>query len=146
MAPRFLDTNILLRYLTRDDEEKADRALALLLRVEQGQEVLVTSPLVVFETVFTLQRSYHVPRNQIRDLTLPIIDLRGLHLPDKNLYHQAFDLYVNDNISFADAYNVAYMRARGLSEVYSWDAHFDRVPDVTRVEPEGGPEVNDRGR
>jgi predicted nucleic acid-binding protein len=28
---RFLDTNILLRYFTRDDEERASRALALLL-------------------------------------------------------------------------------------------------------------------
>ena len=56
MPPRFLDTNILLRYLTRDDEEKARRALALLLRVERGEEEVVTSPMVVFETIFTLQR------------------------------------------------------------------------------------------
>ena len=30
MPSRFLDTNILLRYFTKDDEEKAQKALALL--------------------------------------------------------------------------------------------------------------------
>ena len=38
--PRFLDTNILLRYLTRDDEEKDRACLALLLRVERRVRAL----------------------------------------------------------------------------------------------------------
>src|SRR5207237_10782451 len=46
MPGRFLDTNILLRFLTRDDEGKATASLALLTRIEQGEEKVVTSPLV----------------------------------------------------------------------------------------------------
>lgn len=64
---RFLDTNVLLRYLLRDDEEKAKRALGLLSRMEQGRERVATSPMVIFEVVFTLQRRHQVPRQQIRD-------------------------------------------------------------------------------
>ena len=41
---RFLDTNVILRYLTRDDEVKAQAALRLLLRAERGEERLATSP------------------------------------------------------------------------------------------------------
>lgn len=135
MQLRFLDTNILLRYLTRDDEEKARLALALLIRVEQGDEKILTSPLVIFETVFTLQKSYNVPRDRIRDLVSPIIALRGLHLPDKDVYYRAFDVYVNNDISFADAYNVAYMQARDASGIYSWDSDFDKIADIIRYEP-----------
>ncbi|MBI2936405.1 MAG: PIN domain-containing protein, partial [Chloroflexi bacterium] len=93
--PRFLDTNILLRYLTRDDEEKARDCLALLLRVELGEEVVVTSDLVIAETVFTLQspRQYGLPRERIRQLIEPLIALRGLRLPRKALYARVFDLY-----------------------------------------------------
>ena len=80
MLPRFLDTNILLRYFTRDDPEKAERALALLQGVEQGQERVIISPMVIFETVFTLQHSYGVPRPRIRDLVEDIISLRGVQL------------------------------------------------------------------
>jgi predicted nucleic acid-binding protein len=58
MPERFLDTNVLVHYLTRDDEQKAEAAFALLRRVEQGDEKVVTSPLVIFEVVFTLQKSY----------------------------------------------------------------------------------------
>src|ERR1700692_3595490 len=105
----FLDTNILLRYLTRDDEQKAQKALNLLLKVEQGEEKVITSSLVIFETIFTLQSFYKVPRQRIKELLLPIISLRSLQLSDKRVYEQAFDFYTTKNISFADAYNAAYM-------------------------------------
>lgn len=137
MPPIFVDTNVLLRYLTKDDEEKAQRALNLLVKVEQGEEKVVTSSLVIFETIFTLQNSYKVSRQQIRELVLPIIALRGLQLPGKNIYYQAFNFYVAKNISFADAYNAAYMLAEGISNIYSWDRDFDKIEGVVRLEPEG---------
>lgn len=135
MSICFLDTNILLRFLTRDDEGKAQKALDLLLRVERGEEKVITSPLVIFETIFTLQSFYKVPRQIIKDQILSIISLRSLHLPDKNLYHRAFDLYVTKNISFADAYNAVYMQAEEVSHVYSWDRDFDKIDGITRLEP-----------
>ncbi len=136
MLPRFLDTNILLRYFTRDDEAKARRALALLTRIEDGREKVITSPMVVFETVFTLERRYKVPKARIVELVLPIISLRGVELPGKSLYYRAFDLYVDRNISLTDAYNAAYMEARKVTETYSFDRDFDRIDGLTRVEPE----------
>src|ERR1700676_1245181 len=112
MQPCFIDTNILLRYFTRDDEQKAQRVLQLLLRVERGEEKVITSSLVIFETVFTLQKFYKEPKARIKELVLPFITLKGLQLPSKHIYHRAFDLYVTKNISFADAYNAAYMLAK----------------------------------
>ena len=138
MPTAFLDTNILLRYLTRDDEQKAQRALNLLIRVERGEEKIITSSLVIFETVFTLQSFYKVHRERIKELLLPIISLRGLQLPGKNIYYQAFDLYIGNNISFADAYNAAYILAEGIPNIYSWDTDFDRIEGIIRLEPGEG--------
>ncbi len=135
MPPRFLDTNILLRYFTRDDEEKAEKALALLRRVESGEERVETSVPVVFETVFTLQRYYRVPKTHIRELLRPIVRMRGLRLPYKNCCLDALELFVESNVSFADAFSAAYMKSRGVTEVYSWDTDFDRFEGITRVEP-----------
>jgi predicted nucleic acid-binding protein len=135
MSASFLDTNILLRYFTRDDEQKAQRALDLLIRVERGEEKIITSSLVIFETVFTLQRFYKVPRPRIKELILSIISLRGLHLPGKNVYYHAFDLYVTNNISFADAYNAAYMLSEKVSNIYTWDTDFDKIDGIVRLEP-----------
>jgi predicted nucleic acid-binding protein len=135
LARRLIDTNVLLRLLTRDDEHKAAAALALLRRVELGQERIVTSPLVIFEVIYTLQRSYRVPREQVRTLVLPIIALRGLELAGKPIFTRALDLYVEAQIPFADAYNAAYMETHGIDEIYSWDTDFDDLPGIARVEP-----------
>ena len=138
MSVGFLDTNILLRFLTGDDQQKAQRALNLFLKIERGEEKVITSSSVIFETVYTLQRMYRVPRNEIREKLLPIISLRGVHLTDKRLYYKAFDLYVTKNISFADAYNAAYMISEEVFNIYSWDRDFDKIDGIVRLEPEEG--------
>jgi uncharacterized protein len=135
VAERFLDTNMLLRYFTRDDEEKAKQAFALLTRIERGEEKVVTSPLVIFETIFTLQKRYGFPREQIRDAVSDLVSLRGLEIPNKSLYVRALELFASENIPFTDAHTAAYMQAQGLSEIYSWDTDFDHIPGLQSVEP-----------
>ena len=90
--------------------------------------MVVTSDLVIAEAVFNLQspRQYGLSRERIRQLAEPIVELRGLRLPNKGLYRRAFDIYCEKRISFADAYNAAFMESRGLTEVYR----------LLRVEPE----------
>lgn len=132
---RFLDTNILVRYLTNDDPAKAARALTLLERVAEGTEAAVTTPLVIFETVFLLEKSYKLPKAAVREKIAAILSLPGLQLPEKPLCLQGLDYYVHHNISYADAYNAAWMLREGVPEVYSWDREFDRVPGLSRIEP-----------
>ena len=135
VPPSFLDTNVLLRFFTRDDEEKASRARDLLLSVEQRVERLVTSPLVIFETVFILQRSYGVSRSQIQSLVGSVLGLRNLELADKSIHLDALHLFAESGLSYADSYNAAYMRSQGIHQIYSWDADFDLMHGIARVEP-----------
>lgn len=136
--PRFLDTNILFAFLTRDDEQKAQHALALLLRVEAGEERMETSLLVVVEVVFTLGRRHRMAKDRIREVVGPIVEMEHLHLENKQLFARALDLFVERNVPFADAFNVATMEARGITTIYSWDRDLDRFPDITRLEPDEG--------
>ncbi|MCC7355404.1 MAG: type II toxin-antitoxin system VapC family toxin, partial [Anaerolineae bacterium] len=66
---------------------------------------------------------------------LPLIELPGIVLPGKRRFRRAFDLYVDLNLPFADAYHVALMESQGISEIVSYDAHFERIPGLRRVEP-----------
>lgn len=132
---RFVDTNILLRYFTRDDEEKAQDVLKLVKRLERNEEKATTSPLVIFETVFTLHSYYEVPPEEIRGLLYPILNLRGLKLDFREVFEAALDLYSELNISFADAFNACFMKSRGIAEIYSFDEDFDKVEGVRRVIP-----------
>jgi predicted nucleic acid-binding protein len=135
VAVRFLDTNVLLRHLLQDDRRQSPRATALLARIESGEEQVRVAESVVFETVFTLQRQYHVPKGEIRDKVLALLDLGGMILPGKRRLRDVFNLYVDLNMSFIDAYHVVLMKRLGIGEILSFDKGLDRGPGVSRVEP-----------
>ncbi|HEX9596535.1 MAG TPA: PIN domain-containing protein [Anaerolineales bacterium] len=135
MTPPFLDTNIFLRHLRADHPEHSPRATAYLTRIEQGELKARTADTVIFETVYTLQRFYRQPKAAIRDALLPLIELPGLVLPGKRRFREVFDLYVSLNLPFADAYHAVLMKRLRLTEVVSFDRDFDRIPNITRVEP-----------
>ena len=130
---RFIDTNLFLRYFTNDDEVKARRVLELLQRVERGEERLITSPLVIFEIIFTLEKFYRVSRNEIRELMLPILALKGMEVSFKGIYEQALELYVKHSISFTDAFNAAFMLTKDIKEIYSYDEDFDKIKEIKRI-------------
>ena len=139
MPARFVDTNVLLRYFTRDDDQRSPQALALLQRVERGEERVATSPIVIFEAVFILDRTYGVPRARIHALVKPVLELVGVSVPDKPLLLEALDRFAvaSRKLSFADLYIALDARSRGITEIYSWDKGFDRIEGITRVEPSG---------
>lgn len=135
MAESFLDTNVLLRHLLADHPDHSPRATAFLERIERGDVRVRTSHLVVFETVFTLERTYKRAKAEIASAVLPLIELPGILLPQKRLFRAAFDLYVQRNLPFADAYHAALMQRTGLREIVTFDRDFDRIPGITRQEP-----------
>ena len=132
---RFADTNIFLRFLTNDDVIKAKRALLLLKRVEEGKEKIVTSPLVIFELIFTLDKFYKVSRNDILEMVSVIINLEGLIVELKDVFIPALKLFADKNISFADAFNASIMKSKNIAEIYSYDTDFDKIEKIKRVEP-----------
>lgn len=130
--PPFLDTNILLRHLTNDHADHSPRATAFLTAIEAGQIRVRTADCVIFETVFTLQRQYRVPKQRIADLLLPILDLAGIELPGKRRFRRAFDSYVRYNVSFIAAYHAVLMGRLYLREIVSLDADYDKLPGLAR--------------
>src|SRR5205085_3728742 len=81
VAVPFLDTNIFLRHLRQDNAFLSPKATAIFTRIEQGQLQVRTADTVIFETVFTLQRSYQQPRERIAEGVLSLLELPGISLP-----------------------------------------------------------------
>ena len=134
MATPFLDTNIFLRHLCQDEPVLSPRATAILERIEQGVLEVRTSDIVIFETVFTLQRSYQQPRDRIATALLPLIELPGIVLPGKRAYRRVFELYTGGGLGFADCYHVVLMERLGIREVISFDADFDGIAGIQRID------------
>ena len=133
----FLDTNPIIRYVTRDDPVQAERSRVLFEAVEQGARVITTSEGVIVETVQVLEspRLYHWPRERIRDYLDTLLGLSGFRLPHKPVYARALELYATSNLDFVDALNVGHMERGEIQTIISFDTHYDRVPGITRQEP-----------
>jgi len=134
---RFLDANIFIRHLANDHPTQSPACLALIQAIEQGHEVVWTSDLVIAEVVFVLssKHSYNVSRGAIRDMLLPLINLPGVKLANKGTYNRVFELYTASSIDFIDAYNAALIEGSKQKEIYSYDAHFNRISGIVRREP-----------
>ncbi len=136
---KFLDTNVILRYLTRDDEKKAKACYRLFQAAKRGEETLVTCEAVVAEVVYVLSSTrspYQLSHAEVRDRLVPILSLRGLRISQKRLYLRALDLFAaSPFLDFEDALSVAHMRQMNIPEIVSYDRDFDRVPAVQRIEP-----------
>lgn len=131
----FLDTNILLRHFLQDHPIQSTKATKFLLDVEQGKIKVYTSDLVIFEVVFTLQRTYRLSKNKIQEAVLPLLLLPGIKLSGKRIYRRVFALYIEKNLPFADAYHVSLMEKLKINKIISFDKEFDMVEGISRFEP-----------
>ncbi|KKM10576.1 nucleotide-binding protein [Clostridiales bacterium PH28_bin88] len=133
--PRVIDANILLRFLTNDVPEQADRCATLLKRVEEGTEQVFLPDLVLADVVWTLEKFYKQPKEKIRELLLPVLGLRGIRFSSKETARQALQFYSEKNVDWTDAFVAAQMPAKGLLQIYSYDRDFDKLTPVVRLEP-----------
>jgi predicted nucleic-acid-binding protein len=131
----FIDTNIFLRYLTKDDPVQFPRCRNLFKKAQNGEVHLVTSTLVIAELIWTLASYYRVPKEQIIEKVSIIIGSEAVQIPDRDLIAEALLLYGRKNVDYIDAYNSVLMRQLGLKEIYSYDKDFDKLETVQRLEP-----------
>ncbi len=133
----FLDTNIIVRFITQDAPEQAQRAALLFEQLGLGNVNVTTSEAVIVETVQVLSSRalYNLPRAEIQTHLTNILSLRGLVLSNKRTYLRALEIYASTNVDFVDALNVAHMERAGIDTIMSFDRDFDRIPGIQRVEP-----------
>ena len=131
----FLDTSVVVRYLTGDPPDMAEQA-AQILDVESSLQV---TDVVLAETAYVLTTVYQIRRDIVVDHLIDFLQKENI-MPfalDKGLVLQALMLCrPSGRISFADAMVWAAARSAKTEVVYSLDERF----------PEDGLEVRPRVR
>ena len=77
-----LDTNVLVRFLVKDDEQQAKTVYRLFKQAESKAEAFFIPILVVLETVWVLEAVYETTRQEILDsidelLLMPILEFEA---------------------------------------------------------------------
>lgn len=127
----FVDTNILVRHLTGDPPEMAQRATRYLA----SERELLLADLIAAETVYVLESFYEAPRSQVAEAIRSLIAFDAIVCVDPALLRRSLEVYETDRLDFAEAYLIACAESTEVRRVASFDRALDRVPTVERVEP-----------
>lgn len=130
-----LDANIILRFLTNDIPAQAERCEKLFEKLQDGTVSVFLADITLADVIWVLEKYYKLPRDEIRSAMRRIIELKGLQCTNKSQALAALDYYVEKNIDWTDAFMATQLIAKGIQELYSFDKHFDRLDDLTRIEP-----------
>jgi predicted nucleic-acid-binding protein len=98
---RAVDTNLVVRYLTRDDPEQSPRARALI----NGGPVFMPVT-VVLETEWVLRSSSRLPRAARAEALRSFVGLPTVTVGDADAVSAALDLF-EGGMDFADALHLA---------------------------------------
>lgn len=132
---KFLDANVILRYLTQDDAAKARRCEDLFHRTTSGKEPLYVTSLIIAEVVWVLEKAYKLPKASVADLIQKILNTPHIECDERDILMAAAGLYQLKNIDFIDVYNAIVMESKNITAIYSYDTHFDILPPLRRIEP-----------
>lgn len=85
-----VDTNVLVRFLVRDDEAQFEKARKLIKReVAVGRRVFV-SQLVLLETEWVLRSRYSLPKNLIIEAISGLLEATDVRFEDEPAIEEAF--------------------------------------------------------
>ena len=119
----FLDTSVVVRYLTGDPPESAEQAAKII----DGVDDLLITDVVLTETAYVLTSVYQVPREIVVDHLIAFLQKENISpfALDKSLVLLALLLCrPSGRVSFADAMVWAAARSAGSRVVYSLDKRF----------------------
>ncbi|MCY4426214.1 MAG: type II toxin-antitoxin system VapC family toxin [Halieaceae bacterium] len=123
-----IDTNILVRFLVRDDEHQFEKARKLIRReVVAGRSVFV-SQLVLLETEWVLRSRYDFNQNEIIGVISGLLDSSDVQLEDETEIEEALYVWNDSNTEFADCLIGARNRRLGCSATATFDAKASKLP------------------
>jgi len=123
-----LDTNVLVRLLTRDDEEQARKARALLEKHAAEDGALFVSDIVLAELVWILERAYELGRGEIGGAIGALAENATLGFESREVVRQAQALFAESKAGFADCLIVAKAQAAGCESVVTFDKAMRTLP------------------
>jgi predicted nucleic acid-binding protein len=129
-----IDTNVLVRFLTGENQGKYRSLHAFFLALETGRVKGEIKHLVFFQTIFVLKSFYGVPKIEIIDALKRLFAFKGVRIREKKLIVRTIDLWRENNLEIVDSFLVACLEGDARNTLYSYDRGFDRFPFV-RIEP-----------
>ena len=123
-----IDTNVLVRFLVRDDEAQFEKARRLIRReVAAGRRVFV-SQLVLLETEWVLRSRYALSKIEIIAAISGLLDATDVQFEDETAIEEALFVWKDGAADFADCLIGARNRRLGCRATASFDVKASTLP------------------
>lgn len=116
-----LDTNILVRFLVRDDTAQHEAANALLQSAVDAEEPLYIPVSVTLELEWVLRSRFRVDKAAFELILTQLLAADELLFESEPAIESALSLYQEGSADFADALHDALAHAAGQSPLWTFD-------------------------
>lgn len=130
----FLDTNVWLRFLLKDQQQQFIWSEKLISAVEEGKFLPYVSAIVLLEIHYVLSKLYSIQKNKVDNIIRGILTTRNLVIVKKIDFKKAFDLSLNQNIKLSDCLIVANLPVN--CQLITWDKQLKKIKNIKIKTPE----------
>ncbi len=134
MSSVFIDTNVILRYLTNDVVGQAESVRRWFESVADGKIRAVVTHATLVEVLFLLEHWYKEKKEFAADKLLLFISPPWLEIFSKTAVNEALEVYKHSPIDFVDLLTWSLAKEEHAG-ILSFDKHFDRLDAKLRIEP-----------
>lgn len=128
-----IDTNVVVRFLVRDDAAQFDKARKLLKReANAGRNVLISLP-VLLETEWVLRSRYGLIKGEIAGAISALLDATEVQFEDESSVEQALFIWKDSTADFADCLIGAHNYKLGCRATATFDAKAIKLPGFVGV-------------
>jgi predicted nucleic-acid-binding protein len=125
-----LDTNVLVRFLLRDDIMQAEQARrAIENAVADGTPVFV-SLLTIIETEWVLRSCARLDKKRVITTFRTLLEARDLQIEQEEALEEALFFYEGSNADFADCLMSSQYRRLGCSAMLTFDQNAAKLSGV----------------
>jgi predicted nucleic-acid-binding protein len=123
-----IDTNVLVRFLIRDDQAQFEKARKLIKReLAAGRRVFV-SQLVLLETEWVLRSRYGLQKTRIIEAVSGLLDASDVQFEEEATIEEVLFVWKDTTSDFADCLIGAQNRRLGCRATASFDVKASRLP------------------
>jgi len=134
-VPVAIDASVVVRFLTGDDKVQSAAAAELFRAAEAGKIKLLIPTSTIQETVYVLERLYHLDAATIAPKLIALLTVHNVVTPDADWVVEALQFYREKNSDFGDAMLCAYARSAGC-EVATFDkGMLKKFTEITAYTP-----------
>ena len=116
-----VDTNVIVRFLVRDDEAQAQAVFKRFRQAEKKGETFFVPLIVVLETIWVLESAYKKPRGQIVDVIEEMLRMKIFKFERDNVVAQVLSDAKGSTFDLADLLVAHSSRSSGCSSCITFD-------------------------